>query len=108
MNDIVLWIIIAILGVVILGYAGHKIVQITKASPEEKKKLLVTFIKGFVALAEKEIGHGHGAEKLALVEKYFTEKAPFVYKMFLQILGKENLKDLIELALKEIKESFGK
>ena len=108
MDNIILWIIIGILGVAILGFIAIKAIKIFKMKPEERKKLLVTYLKGLVALAEQDIGGGHGAEKLELVEKFFKEKAPFIYKASLMILGKESLKELIEEALKEIKESFEK
>lgn len=108
MDNIILWIIIGILGVAIIGFIAIKVIKIVNMTPEERKKLLLTYLKGLVALAEKEIGSGHGAEKLELVEKFFKEKAPFVYKASLMIFGKENLKELIEEALKEIKESFEK
>ena len=108
MDNIILWIIIGILGVAILGFIAIKAIKIFKMKPEDRKKLLVTYLKGLVALAEQDIGGGHGAEKLELVEKFFQEKAPFIYKASLMILGKENLKELIEEALKEIKESFEK
>lgn len=108
MDNIILWIIIGILGVVILGFIAIKTIKIIRMKPEERKKLLVTYLKGLVAFAEQEIGGGHGAEKLELVEKFFKEKAPFIYKASLMALGKENLKELIEEALKEIKKSFEK
>jgi hypothetical protein len=43
-----------------------------------------------------------------MVENYFKEKAHFVYKMLLGFLKEDALSDLIEKALKEIKESFSK
>ena len=71
--------------------------------------MLVTYLKGAVALAEKEIvGSSKGKEKLAMVEKYFNKNAPWFLKILLGIFGKENLQELIELALKEVKESFVK
>ena len=42
------------------------------------------------------------------LKEWFNKKAPMILKIVLSILGKENLKDLIEDALKEIKESFEK
>ena len=79
-----------------------------KMSPEEKKKTLITYLKGLVALAEYDIGSGHGAEKLALVEKLFKEKAPFVYKIIFMLLKQDGLKSFIEEALIQVKESFEK
>lgn len=108
MNEVVMWVIIGVLAAVILGYVAYKVIMIVKMNPEGRKQTLVTYLKGLVALAEQEVGAGHGAEKLALVEKWFQEKAPFAYKVALSIFGKKNLKDLIEEALKQIKESFEK
>ena len=108
MSETIMWIIIGLLAAVILAYVVYKAIVIFKMDPEERKKTLITYLKGLVALAEQEIGSGHGAEKLALVEEWFKEKAPFVYKAALLLFGKDNLKELIEQALKEIKESFEK
>lgn len=108
MNDVTMWIIIGVLGVAVLTFIIVKLVKFFKMKPEERKKMLVTYLKGLVALAEQEIGGGHGDEKLAFVEEWFKKKTPFVYKAVLLVFGKENLKELIEEALKEIKESFGK
>jgi len=108
MNNVILYIIIGVLAAAIIGFVVYKIIQIIKMSPEDRKKLLITYLIGLVALAEESIGSGHGAEKLEQVEKWFNEKAPFLYKAVLKILGKENLKDLIEEALKEVKANFGK
>ena len=47
-------------------------------------------------------------EKLAEVERYFKENAGLFYKAILKVLGKENLKDLIEEALRMVKDNFGK
>lgn len=108
MDNIILWIVIGILGVAVLGFIAIKAIEIFKMTPEERKKLLITYLKGLIALAEKDIGSGHGAEKLEFVENFFKEKAPFIYKASLLVFGKESLKELIEEALKEIKESFEK
>lgn len=59
-------------------------------------------------MVEDEIGAGHGAEKLAEVENYFKTHAGLYYKIILRILGKENLKDLIEEALALVKKNFEK
>lgn len=108
MNDVGMWIIIAVLAVIILGYVIYKAVVIFKMSPEDRKRLLVTYLMGLVSLAEQLLGSGHGAEKLALVEELFKKKAPFIYRVSLMIFGKNNLKELIELALTEVKNNFGK
>ena len=43
-----------------------------------------------------------------MVEESFRKKAPLVYKITLLLLGKDNLTQLIEDALKEIKDAFEK
>ena len=108
MPDIIMYIILGVIGAAVLAFVIYKIVQIAKMKPEERKELIKTYLKGLVAEAEKQIGAGNGDLKLAQVEEWFNKKAPMVLKIVLSILGKENLKDLIEDALKEIKESFGK
>lgn len=108
MNEVVMWIIIGALAAIIIGFVAYKIISILKTGDEEKKKIIISFLVGLVNSAEGVIGSGHGKEKLEQVEKWFYEKAPFVYRIMLKILGKENLKQLIESALKQIKENFGK
>ena len=108
MNDTGLLIIIGILAAIIIAFIIVKVIQICGMSADERKKVLLTYLSGLVAIAEAQIGSGHGAEKLALVEKLFAEKAPLIYKGALLIMGKENLKELIEEALKQIKDNFGK
>ena len=108
MENVILWLIIGILVAVILGFVGYKVITVFKMGPDEKKELLITYLKGFVALAERQIGSGNGKEKLAQVEAWFEEKAPFIYKLALNFLGKGNLVELIEEALRQIKENFGK
>lgn len=101
-------IILCVIGVALLGFIVYKAVVFTRMSKEDKTKTIKTYVSGLVALAEEEIGKGHGDEKLEFVEKYFSEKAPFAYKILLTMLGSENLKGIIEDALAEIKKSFGK
>lgn len=108
MSEVVMWIIIGALAAIIIGFVAYKIISILKTGDEEKKKIIISFLVGLVNSAEGAIGSGHGKEKLEQVEKWFYEKAPFVYKIMLKILGKENLKQLIESALKQIKENFEK
>ena len=106
--DILAYVLIGLLAAGIIGAIIVLIVKLAKMSPEDRKKYLVTYLKGLVALAEKEIGSGHGADKLAMVEDYFNKKAPIFVKIVLTVFGKNNLRELIEMALKEIKESFEK
>jgi hypothetical protein len=108
MPDIIMYIILGVIGAAVLAFVIYKIIQIAKMKPEERKELIKTYLKGLVAEAEKQIGAGNGDLKFAQVEEWFNKKAPMILKIVLSILGKENLKDLIEDALKEIKESFEK
>ena len=108
MNEVVMWVIVGVLAAIIVGFVAYKVIKIFKTGDEDKKKIIISFLVGLVNSAEGAIGSGHGKEKLEQVEKWFYEKAPFIYKIMLKILGKDNLKDLIECALKQIKENFGK
>lgn len=107
MNDIIMWVIIGVVGAAILAFVIYLIVRLAKMSPEERKKTLVIYLKGLVAAAEHEIGSGHGAEKLKEVEDYFNKHAPWFLRILLSVVGKDNLRELIELALEEVKKSFG-
>ena len=100
------YILLGLIAAMAIIFIVLQIIKICKMSPDEKKKVLVTYLKGLVAFAEKEIGAGHGAEKLTMVEDYFKTKAPKIYKLILFATGKNNLRELIELALLEIKDSF--
>lgn len=107
MENIILYILIGALVLVALGFAIFKIVKIIKMSEEEKRQLLKTYLKGLIALAEKEFSEeGKGAEKLEAVQKYFEKEAPVFLKIVLRIVKKDSLKDLIEEALQELKDSF--
>lgn len=107
MENILMWIIIAVIAIVVIGYVVYKVIKIIKMSPEEREKTLIIYIKGAVAAAERELGAGQGAAKLEQVEAYFNKNAGWFLKILLIITGKEDLKDLIETALAEIKEDFG-
>ena len=76
-------------------------------TPEERKKTLITWLKGAVALAEEEIGSGHGEEKLAEVEEYFKKNAPWFLRVLFLFSGADSLQELIEEALAGVKNSFG-
>lgn len=108
-DTIILYSVIGIIAVCLLVFVITWIIKFCKMSKEEKIKTLKTYLKGLVSLAEQEIiGTKKGEEKMKMVEDYFNKKAPFIYKMILSVLGKENLKEIIEEALKEIKDSFEK
>lgn len=108
MDEIFTYVILGIIAVIAVAYIVISIIKITKMTPDEKKAMLITYLKGLVAMAETTIGSGHGQEKMAMVEEYFNTKAPIVYKTILFLIGKDNLKELIETALAEIKDNFEK
>ena len=108
MNDIIMWIIIGIVCAAILAFVIYLIVRICKMKPEERKELLLNFLKGAVVAAEEYIGSGHGDEKLQYVEDYFNKNAPWFLKILFAISGQNNLKSLIEEALDAVEGSFGK
>lgn len=105
--DYISYITLGIVILIILIVAIINIIKFLKLSKGEKKRLILSYIKGLVALAEHEIGAGHGAEKLMKVEKFFNTKAPIFYKCLLKSLNKNSLQELIEEALSQIKEDFG-
>lgn len=108
-DKIILYVIIGVMIISLLVFVITWIIKFCKMSKEDKIKLLKTYLKGLIALAEQEIiGNKRGEERLAMVEKAFREKAPMVYKITLLLLGKDNLTQLIEDALKEIKAAFEK
>lgn len=107
MNDVIMWIIIGLVAAGVLAFLIYYIVKLCKMSKEERNKLLKTYLKGAIALAEQEIvGNKRGQEKLEAVEKYFKEHAPWFLKLVLFVAGKENLTELINEALQEVKDSF--
>ena len=108
MDNIIMYCIIAAIAVIALAFVIIWIIRFAKMTPEKKKETLKTYLKGLIALAEQEIvGTKKGEERLKMVEDYFNKKAPTVYKIILLLIGKDNLKEIIEEALKEIKQSFG-
>ena len=108
MNDIIMWTIIGVVCAAILAFVIYLIVRICKMKPEERKELLLNFLKGAVVAAEEYIGSGHGDEKLQYVEEYFNKKAPWFLKILFAISGQNDLKGLIEEALDAVEGSFGK
>lgn len=105
--EILMWVVIGVVCLAAVAFLVYWTVKICKMPADERKKVLVTYLKGLVAMAEQEIGKGQGVVKLKEVEDYFKAHAPWFLKILLLISGKDNLKDLIELALKEVKKSFG-
>lgn len=108
-DQIALYVVIGLIALAVLVFVVIWIAKFCKMSKEEKIKLVKTYLKGLVALAEQEIvGTKRGQERLKMVEELFQKKAPMVYKITLLLLGKDNLIQLIEDALKEIKVAFEK
>lgn len=108
MENVIMWIIIGLIAAGLLAFIIYNIVKIAKMSPEDRKKTIITYLKGAIALAEQEIvGTKRGEERLAMVEDYFNKNASWFLKILLALCGKETLKECIELGLTEIKKSFG-
>ena len=107
MEDIIIYIVFGLLCIGALAYLIVNIVKFSKMKPEERKEMVVTYLKGLVTYAEKKLGSGKGAEKLKLVEDMF-KKAPLIYKMLLKAIGVNDIKELIEVALAEVKRDFVK
>lgn len=108
MENIIIYIVFGLLCIGALAYLIVNIVKFSKMKPEERKEMVVTYLKGLVAYAEKKLGSGKGAEKLKLVEDMFKKKAPLIYKMLLKVIGVNDIKELIEIALAEVKRDFVK
>ncbi len=104
-EKIVLYISLGIICLCLITALIVKIVKLCKMPKEEREKVIKTYLKGIIMLAEEEIvGTKRGEERLAMVEEYFDKNAPLTYRIILFLLGKDNLKNLIEDALAEIKE----
>jgi hypothetical protein len=104
-EKIVLYISLGIICLCLIIALIVKIVKLFKMPKEEREKVIKTYLKGVIMLAEEEIvGTKRGEERLAMVEEYFNKNAPLTYRIILFLLGKDNLKNLIEDALAEIKE----
>lgn len=108
MKDIIIYIVFGLLCAGVLVYLIVNIVKFSKMKPEERKEMVVTYLKGLVTYAEKKLGSGKGAEKLKLVEDMFKKKTPMIYKMLLKATGVKDIKELIEVALAEVKRDFVK
>ena len=106
-EKIVLYISLGIICLCLITALIVKIVKLFKMPKEEREKVIKTYLKGIIMLAEEEIvGTKKGEERLAMVEEYFNKNAPLTYRIILFLLGKDNLKNLIEDALTEIKEAL--
>ena len=108
MEDIIIYCLFGILCLGVITYLVVNIVKFCKITPTEKREFVLTYVKGLVAYAEKTLGSGKGAEKLKLVEDMFKKKAPMIYKMLLKAIGVKDIKELIEIALTEVKRDFVK
>ena len=108
MEDIIIYCLFGILCLSVITYLVVNIVKFCKMTPTEKREFVLTYVKGLVAYAEKTLGSGKGQEKLLLVENTFKSKAPIMYKIMIKLLGVKDIKELIELALSDIKNDFQK
>lgn len=108
MENIIIYVLFGLVCVCAIGYIVFQIIKFSKMTSEEKRETIITYLKGLVAFAEKKLGSGKGAEKLKLVEDMFKKKAPFIYKMLLKAVGVKDIKELVEVALAEVKRDFVK
>lgn len=106
MGNIIIYCLFGIFCLSIIIYLVATIVKFCKMSDTEKRSFVLTYLKGLVAYAERELGSGKGAEKLLMVENTFKSKAPIMYKILIKLMGVKDIKELIELALTEIKKDF--
>lgn len=108
MENIIMWIVLGVGCLVILGFIVYQVIKITKMTPEERKRQIIIYLQRAVVFAEETIGKGHGEEKLIAAEAYFNKRAPWLIKILFRMTGQDSLKELIELALKEVKENLEK
>lgn len=94
---------------VVIAWFAATIVKIVRMEPEQREEAVKTYLKGLIAWAEKEFtGHGRGAEKLLSVLEAFSKNAPIFVRLIVLLGGVDSLEELIEKALKELKENFSK
>ena len=107
--DIANWICVGVLAIILIAFFVYYLIKFFKLSPEKRKELIKTYLKGLISYAEENIiGTKMGAERLKYVEDYFNKNAPFVLKILLLVTCKDSLEELIEEALAEIKGAFEK
>ena len=107
--EIAFWCIVVGVSLFGLAFIVKKAYDIYSMSKEERVAELVTYLKGIVALIEREyVGSGRGQEKLAAVKQYFNERAPATLKLMLKSIGFSDVGVLIEKALAELKQAFEK
>lgn len=102
------WIILAAIILLEVAIFVKNFVSFTRLSKEERKKKMIEYLQGIIVSAELMLGDGAGPAKLAYVEQEFKKKAPIVYRMVILFTGSENLRELIEQGLSEIKAGFEK
>ena len=105
--EIAFWCIIIAVSVFLLAFVVKKAYDIYSMSKEERMEEIMTYLKGIIALVEQEyIGSGRGKEKLAAVKELFDQRAPMFLKLMLKSIGVDDIEELIEKALSELKQSF--
>ena len=73
-EKIVLYISLGIICLCLITALIVKIVKLFKMPKEEREKVIKTYLKGVIMLAEDEIvGTERGEERLAMVEEYFNK-----------------------------------
>ena len=102
------WIILAAIILLEVAIFIKNFVSFARLSKEERKKKMIEYLQGIIVSAELMLGDGAGPAKLAYVEQEFKKKAPIVYRMVILFTGSENLRELIEQGLNEIKAGFEK
>lgn len=103
------YIIIGIVAVVVIIAVIWFVIKIVRLTPEERKKLLITVLTGFVKLAENEFKQGENNKKLNAVIKYFSEKSGIFNKILLLFTGgKKALPSLIAETVKQVQDTFRK
>lgn len=109
MPDWLVWVLIGVVAVAAIAILVAYIIKVVKLPVEERKELIINFLCGLVTYAEDYFEEGgKGEEKLKMVEESFNKAAPWFLKILLSTIGAENLRELIEIALTRLKETWEK
>lgn len=97
-----------IIGLVIgigIGLLGMFLInKFSNMSEDDKVRLIQNWLLGAVILAEKELGSGTGAAKLALVFQKFTEKFPTIA----MLMTEEQFNNYVNQALAKMRQMMEK
>lgn len=106
MDDAIgLYISLGVFGVIIIIVVIYWVVKICKMSSSERQQLLISYLKEIIKSIQDEL-EDPNLLNLSEVEDYFKKNAPWLLKIILLITGKNNLSNLIEDAVKQIKEEI--